>query len=121
MFQEDCLVAQDEASHHFHFSWLIILCAFVGWKEPAPHTQFRQLVSGEIRGVRYTNLWETSNPEKKKLNAIVFYEYYALLRKVVQETPWISKEVVDTYDDWLNFMVDRQRIHIRPKRTKRDD
>ena len=80
------MAAQDEASHPFHFSWLIILCAFVGWKEP-PYTQFRQLASGEPRGTCYTNLWETSNPEKKNLNAIVFYEYYTMLRKVVLETP----------------------------------
>ena len=39
MLQADCLAAQDEASHPFHFSWLLIFCAFVGWKEP-PHTQF---------------------------------------------------------------------------------
>ena len=99
---------------------MIILCAFVGWKEP-PHTQFRKLASGEPRGVHYTNLWETSHPEKKKLNAIVFYEYYTLLKKVVLEVPQISKEVVDTYDARINFMVDRHRIHLRPKRTKRDD
>ena len=37
IFLQDCLTAQDEANHPFHFSWLLILCAFVGWKEP-PHT-----------------------------------------------------------------------------------
>ena len=52
---------------------------------------------------------------------VVFYEYYRLLKKVIQETPWISKEIVDTYDDRLDFMVDRQRIYLRPKRDKRDD
>ena len=115
------MAAQDEESHPFHFSWLIILYAFVGWKEP-PYTQFRQLAGGKPKGVCYTNLWETSNPEKKKLNAIVFYEeYYTLLKKVVLEVPRINKEVVDTHDNRLNFMVDRHRIHLRPKRTKRDD
>ena len=71
--------------------------------------------------MRYTNLWETNHLEKKKLNVIVFYEYYMLLKKVVLEVPWISKEVVDTYDDRLNFMVDHHRIYLRPKREKRDD
>ena len=28
---------------------------------------------------------------------------------------------MDTYDDWLDFMVDCHRIYLRPKRTKRDD
>ena len=92
----------------------------MGWKEP-PHTQFRQLASSEPRGVCYTNLWETNHPEKEKINTIVFYEYYMLLKKVVLEVPRIRKEVVDAYDDQLNFMVDLHRIHLRPKRTKRDD
>jgi len=100
IFQQDCLTAQDEASHPFHFSWLLILCAFVGWKEP-PHTQFRQLESGEPRGTRYTNLWETSSPAKKKNNMIVFYEYYKLWKRIIQETPCISTETVDIYDNGL--------------------
>ena len=120
MFQQDCLQAQDEATHPFHFSWLLILYAFVGWKEP-PHTQFRQLASGEPRGTRYTNLWETSSPTKKKVNAIVFYEYYRLLRNILEETPRISKEIMDTYDDRLDLMVERHRIYLWPKRSKRDD
>ena len=39
IFLQYCLTAQDEPNHPFHFSWLLILCAFIGWKEP-PHTQF---------------------------------------------------------------------------------
>ena len=30
VFNVDCLAAQDEPNHPFHFSWLLILCAFVG-------------------------------------------------------------------------------------------
>ena len=86
MLQADCLAAQDEANHPFHFSWLLILCAFIGWKEP-PHTQFPQLASGTPRGVRYANLWESNIQAKKKVNMIVFYEYYKLLKKTIQETP----------------------------------
>ena len=52
---------------------------------------------------------------------IVFYEYYRLLRKVLQETLRINKEVVDTYENRLDFMVDCHRIYLRPKRTQRDD
>ena len=39
IFLADCLAVQDEPNHPFHFSWLLILCAFIGWREP-PHTQF---------------------------------------------------------------------------------
>ena len=114
------MAAQDEASHPFHFSWLLMLCAFVGWKE-LPHTQFPQLASGAPRGVRYANLWERNNQANKKVNMIVFYEYYKLLNKTIQETPQISTEIVDIYDNRLNFMADSHRIYLRPKRSRRDD
>ena len=41
--------------------------------------------------------------------------------KVIQETPRLSTETVDIYDSRLDFMVDRHRIYLRPKRSKRDD
>ena len=70
--------------------------------------------------MRYASLWDSNSQAKKKVNMIVFYEYYKLLRKVLQETPRLSKEIVDTYDNRLDFMVDRHRIYLRPKRNKRD-
>ena len=114
------MVARDEANHPFHFSWLLILCAFVGWKEP-PNTQFPQIASGAPRGVRYASLWDNNNQAKKKVNTIVFYEYYKMLKKIIQESPRISRETVDIYDNRLNFLADSHRIYLRPKRTKRDD
>ena len=120
MLQADCLAAQDEANHPFHFSWLLILYAFVGWKEP-PHTQFPQIAGGAPRGVRYASLWETNSPAKKAVNMMVFHEYYKLLMKVIQDTPWLNTETVDIYDRRLNFMADSHLICLRPKRTKRDD
>ncbi len=42
VFLADCLAAQDEPNHSFHFSWLLILCAFFGWREPL-NTTFLQL------------------------------------------------------------------------------
>ena len=51
---------------------------------------------------------------------IVFYEYYNLLKRTIQETPWISMEVVDMYDNRLEFMVDSHVIFLRPKRSRTD-
>ena len=64
MLQADCLAAQYEANHPFHFSWILILCAFVGWKEP-PNTQFPQLPGGAPRGVRYASLWDSHSSTRK--------------------------------------------------------
>ena len=71
--------------------------------------------------VCYANLWESNSPAKKKVNMIVFYEYYKLLKRVIQETPWITTETVDIYDNQLDFMADSHRIYLRPKRSKMDN
>ena len=71
--------------------------------------------------MHYANLWDSNSPAKKKINAIVFYEYYNLLKRTIQETPWISMEVVDIYDNRLDFMIDNHRIFLRPKRCRTDN
>ena len=43
------------------------------------------------------------------------------MKRIIQETPWISKETMDIYDNRLDFMADRHRIYLRPKRSKRDN
>ena len=58
-FMGDCKAAQ-ESNQLFHYSWLIILMAFVTWKEPS-HTQFLT-VRGKCRGVHYVNLWANVDP-----------------------------------------------------------
>ena len=52
---------------------------------------------------------------------IVFYEYYKLLKRVIQQTPWITTETVDIYDNRLDFIVDSHRIYLRPKQSKMDN
>ena len=61
----------------------------------------------------YPNLWESNNSAKKKKNMIVFYEYYKLLKIIIQEMPQINTETVDIYDNRLDFMVDRHRIYLK--------
>ena len=52
---------------------------------------------------------------------IVFYKYYNLLKRVIQKTLQISTEIVDMYDNQLDFMVDNHRIFLRPKRCRTDN
>ena len=44
-----------------------------------------------------------------------------LLKKFIQETPRITTEIVDMYDNRLDFMADSHRIYLRPKRSKMDN
>ena len=52
---------------------------------------------------------------------IVFYEYYRLLQWVIQETPRISMDVVDMYDNRIEFMADMHTIFLRPKGFRTDN
>ena len=70
---EDCVGAQ-EYNQPLHYSWLLVLMAFVMWKEPK-YSEFLS-VRSDYRGVRYANLWATTHPEKQRMNNMVFYTYY---------------------------------------------
>ena len=52
---------------------------------------------------------------------IVFYEYYKLLKRVIQETPRISTEIVDMNDNRLDFMANNHTIYLRPKGSRMDN
>ena len=43
------------------------------------------------------------------------------MKRTIQDTPRISTEVVDIYDNWLDFMIDNHRIFLRPKRCRTDN
>ena len=66
--------ATQETSQPFHYSWLLIIIVFVGWKEPR-YSQFLT-VQTNCRGVRYAHLWATKDPEHENLSNMVFYTYY---------------------------------------------
>jgi hypothetical protein len=54
-FLIDCRDAQDNGTK-FHYSWLLILIALVGWKEP----KFSSFLDrkGKCCAVRYETLWQ---------------------------------------------------------------
>ena len=94
------------------YSWLLIIIAFVGWKEPRDN-QFLT-VPTDCRGVRYANLWATKDPEHENLNNMVFYTYYQMLCEAIQKTPRITNEVTDAYSKKVWFLADMHQIWIKP-------
>jgi hypothetical protein len=50
--------------YEFHFSWLIVLIAFVTWKIPKGST-FLEIEPSESLVVRFSTLWYTNNMSKK--------------------------------------------------------
>jgi hypothetical protein len=71
LFQIDCKDAQ-EAGMEFHYSWLITLIAFMGWKEP-DHVTF--CTTPQPGGARYRVLKSVPLAKHKKENGIIFEAY----------------------------------------------
>jgi len=55
----DCLEAQENKGS-FHYSWLLILIALIGWREPVD-SAFIDPIPGRYEAARYGSLWHSSN------------------------------------------------------------
>ena len=69
-FLEDARDAQ-EKGRPFHYSWLLILIALVGWKLPT-EAQFVELNPGMPGAARYASLWISSDKEAQQMMNTVF-------------------------------------------------
>ena len=80
MFLDDWKDAQD-LGIKFHYSWLLMLIAIMGWKEPN-YTFFGTRPKSNC-GVRYLSLGDMSNAKHKKMNATVFEGYLHDLQEAI--------------------------------------
>jgi hypothetical protein len=90
LFQVDCKDAQD-ASKKFHYSWLITLIAFMGWREP------KYVVFGttpQSGGEIYCILIYVPLAKNKKGNGIVFEAYLQEIQEAISRAWRIALEAV---------------------------
>jgi hypothetical protein len=69
LFLDDCKDAQDLGTE-FQYSWLIMLIAFMGWREPRYVTFSTRPKLNQ--GERYILLKATSNAKEKRMNGSIF-------------------------------------------------
>jgi hypothetical protein len=93
-FLEDCNDAQDWGSE-FHYSWLPILIALMGWQEPT-HTVFLPRTY-KCGATRYTSLRSTTDPNEKKFNNDMFAQYLIEIENKLADTWRISPETVQEF------------------------
>jgi len=72
--EKDFREAHDQG-YEFHFSWLLILVAFITWEMPEGAT-FPEIEPSEPLVVKFTTLWYLSNMEKQWQLNVVFHTYY---------------------------------------------
>jgi hypothetical protein len=72
--EKDFHEAQDKG-YEFHFSWLLVLIAFVAWKMPKG-VAFPEVEPSDSLATRFSTLWYTNDMEKKWQLNMVFHTYY---------------------------------------------
>jgi hypothetical protein len=100
LFLDNCKDAQDLGTE-FHYSWLMILIALIGWKEP-PYSYFFHRV-GRCHATWYMSMGSTSDPKQRSCNADTFARYPSDIQDNIANTWRITLEVVVQYQGVANF------------------
>jgi hypothetical protein len=110
LFLYDCKDAQD-LGIEFHYSWLITLIAFMGWKEPRYVVFFTRPKPNQ--GVRYLLLRARPKARRKKVNGAIFEGYLHDLQEAISKMWRITPEAVARYGDIANFRTTRHTMWIQ--------
>jgi hypothetical protein len=73
--------AQDQG-YEFHFSWLLILIAFIAWELPEGAT-FLEIEPFEPLATKFCTLWYSSDMNKQWQSNVVFHAYYNQLKNAI--------------------------------------
>jgi hypothetical protein len=91
----DCHEAQDQG-YEFHFSWLLILIAFIAW-EMLEGTTFPDTEPFEPLAAKFTTLWYTSNMGKQWQSNAVFHGYYVQLKRAIESFPRMTSNTLHRF------------------------
>jgi hypothetical protein len=106
----DCREAQDQG-YEFHFSWLLILIAFVSW-EMSEGANFLDIEPFKPLATKFTTLWYLSDMGKKWQSNAVFHTYYLQLKRAIEDEPRMMLKTLQRFRTLMKFHVDRNFIYI---------
>jgi hypothetical protein len=112
-FLIDCRDAQDNGTK-FHYSWLLILIALVGWKEP----KFSSFLDrkGKCCATWYETLWQEKDPKNQQVNNTVFSMFLEDMQQKTTNVWRIPIEVVQENEGIANFKASRHHLWIQARR-----
>jgi hypothetical protein len=115
-FLIDCRDAQDNGTE-FHYSWLLILIALVGWKEP----KFSYFVDrkGKCYAVRYETLWQAKDNKNQQENNTVFSMFLEDMQQKTTNVWRIPIEVVQENEGISSLRHPNITCGSRPQGTRR--
>jgi hypothetical protein len=114
--EQDCREAQDQG-YEFHFSWLLILVAFVTW-EMLEGATFPEVESSEPLVARFTTLWYSSDMAKQWKSYVVFHTYYLQLTRAIKSFPRMTLNTLHRFRPIVKFRTDRHFIYITKRRDE---
>jgi hypothetical protein len=106
----DCREAQDQG-YEFHFSWLLILIAFISWEMPKGVT-FPDIEPFEPLAAKFTTLWYSSNMGKQWQSNVVFHTYYLQLKGAIEAVDRMPPNTLHRFKPLMKFCIDRHFIYI---------
>lgn len=112
-FRVDFLEAQEKKSP-FHYSWMLILIALIGWGEPVD-SSFIPPIPGRCEATRYASLWHSSIKERQKDTNVCFVVYHMNIEVSLRSLPRISDEVVAKYGHITTFQATMHHIYLHAR------
>jgi hypothetical protein len=106
----DYMEAQDQG-YEFHFSWLLILIAFIAW-EMSEGAAFLEINTFEPLAMNFSTLWYSSDMNKKWNSNAVFHTYYNQLKLSIQSEPCIMPNTLRRFHPSMKFNTDHHFICI---------
>jgi hypothetical protein len=104
----DCREAQDQG-YEFHFSWLLILIAFIAWEMPKGAT-FPDIEPFEPLAAKFSTLWYSNDMNKQWYSNVVFHTYYNQLKLAIQSKPCMTPNTLHRFRPLMKFNADRHFI-----------
>ena len=115
-FLEDVQDAQ-ELRRPFHYSWLLVLIALVGWREPE-QTQFVDVPPDMPFASRYASLWYSTNKGLQQLTDYTFAIYSFNILVEIFKNPRIAHELYEQYAGVARFKADMHNLFIQARADK---
>jgi hypothetical protein len=110
LFLDDCKDVQDLGTK-FHYSWILILIALIGWKELK--YSFFSTRPNPFHGARYLSLGSALDPKNRKANAAIFEGYLSDLQDNIANTWRVTQEEITQYQGIANFKATRHVMWIQ--------
>jgi hypothetical protein len=108
--------AQDQG-YDFHFSWLLILVAFITWEMSEGET-FLEIEQSKPLVVKFTTLWYLSNMVKQWQSNVVFHTYYFQLKRAIKYFPRMTLNTLHRFRPFMKFFIDKHFIYITARKNE---